>query len=241
MYALQNQTAELQVPELVLKGNCGYAIQNGRIVVNVAEIANQRAFDNLSGTLSIELWALDRPYQGTDFNGVALAGTCIGELSGQHFMTPSDFDLAFQEPPAGTWYITLMLREWNGVAYETRDFVNFDLPYTVAAKPAKVKSETANVINVSFTENKKTATVAKKASTPNAEIIKPAKKEEESKGATLSINQAGVKEIAAIKGIPKKTAENIVAARPFESFDDLSSVKGVGHKMLDKLRKLFTL
>ena len=45
--------------DLQLNGNCGFNIQNDRVIINIDSISNQRTVDNQSGTLAIELWALN--------------------------------------------------------------------------------------------------------------------------------------------------------------------------------------
>ena len=54
--------------------------------------------------------------------------------------------------------------------------------------------------------------------------------------ATVSVNKASEAELAAVKGLPKAVASAIVAARPFKTLDELVKVKGMGVKMLDKLK-----
>jgi C4-dicarboxylate transporter DctM subunit len=63
---------------LTLSGINGYSIHGDRVIISASEISNHRHADNLSGSLSLELWALDRPYFGGDFDGVALAGVLGG-------------------------------------------------------------------------------------------------------------------------------------------------------------------
>jgi len=284
MHTTQPQALATTSTQLTLVGNCGYRIQDNRIVIDIDEIASRRDLGDLSGTLSIELWALKQPYQGGDFSGIALAGTRIGELLGQHYLAGCHYDLLFQEPPAGTWYLTLMLREWTDAGYVTRDHVDFDLPYEVGDKPTVVRSETDNVINVSFAANekaaakpvseqpatvkaepvrtepakpqapaaKRVATTTRKAAAeaPKAKPSKPqvpatpaaaANKDKTATAVSVSLNKATRKEIAAIKGISKKLAEDIVSARPFKSLDDLLKVKGMGPKLLRKVRDLIHL
>ena len=253
----QNLRSELQ-----LNGNCGFTINNDRVHVNIDNIANQRNFDNQSGTLAIELWALKHPFQSDNFEGVALAGTTIGQVQGQHFIPNCQYDLIFKEPPVGNWHIALLLREWNGSAYETRDFVNFAVPYTASWVPTVIKKPTDNVISVSFNETEKTEEPTAKAETkkpaqPAAKktVAKPvadqapaaAKKEAEpeKKGETpnipLSLNTATKKEISAINGVSLKLAERLVEARPFKSMDDVLKVKGMGAKLLAKIQKSVSL
>jgi competence protein ComEA len=60
--------------------------------------------------------------------------------------------------------------------------------------------------------------------------------------APLNLNQATAKQLEALPGVGKVTAEQIVAYRtekgPFASVEDLGKVKGIGPKTLDKLRPL---
>jgi len=234
MLANQPQFNTFTVSGLSIIGNCGYAIQNDRVIINISEIANHRDPENISGTLSIELWALKAPCTGTDFDGWALAGTGIGELFGQYYLADCRYDLEFQEPPAGTWYLTLMLREWTGTGYETRDYINFTLPYVASNKPTISRNETDNVINVSFSGNKNNlAAAANKAG-------KATRKKPETEAA-ISLNKASLQDIVSVKGISKKLAENLDAARPFESLDEVLKVKGMGPKLWQKIRDFISL
>ena len=203
---------------LTLSGINGYSIHGDRVIISASEISNHRHADNLSGSLSLELWALDRPYFGGDFDGVALAGVQIGRVQGQHLLVNNHHDLPFTAPGAGTWTLTLMLREWEGQGFVTRDQVQFAQPYVVERKAtAAVQAQADNVITVNFA-----------AAEPPADR-------------RLSLNEASRAEIAAIKGVSKKLAEAIVAARPFASTADLLAVKGMGPKLLEKIRTLVRL
>ena len=156
MYAM-NPGPGPATADMSISRDCGYAIDGDHVVINIAEIANNRPADDVSGTLSVELWALASPYVGADFSGVALAGTTIGEVLGQHFLSDCRYDLVFTPPHAGTWYLSLMLREWTPAGYVTRDHVNFALPYRVADIPAVVRSEGDNVISMRFGKKERSA------------------------------------------------------------------------------------
>lgn len=56
----------------------------------------------------------------------------------------------------------------------------------------------------------------------------------------LNINSADATQIALLPGVGEKTAENIVAYRTehgnFKTIDDLTKVKGIGEKSLEKFR-----
>lgn len=56
----------------------------------------------------------------------------------------------------------------------------------------------------------------------------------------INVNSATVEQLMMLPGIGEKTAKDIVAFRqangPFKSIDDVTKVKGIGKKKLDKIR-----
>lgn len=63
--------------------------------------------------------------------------------------------------------------------------------------------------------------------------------------AQVNINNADAETLATLNGIGKAKAEAIVKHRqsngPFKSVDELTEVKGIGEKMLEKLREEITI
>ncbi len=244
---------------IALRGQCGYAVNGNQIVINVDEIANDRDEFNVSGTLSLELWALDHVYQGGDFYGYCMAGTELGVVNGQYCLRNSHRELEFQPPPAGTWTLVLMLREWENGSFVTRDYLNFFEPYTVQEfRPAVTLPEGGNVIEVRFREtNQQSATPPvtleePKVRPPNAEpqpaatpdpapVKARAKNKAKPEPKPVSINRASQSELAAVKGISRKVAEAIVENRPYRRLDELLEVKGLGKKAIAKLEGRITL
>ena len=122
-------------------GPVGYrCAEAGRVLVEAGRIHNPRDPDNISGTLALELWALPEPYAGGAFTGHALAAVTLGALAGGASWQDCAYELELTPPPAGTYTLTLMLREWIGDGYVTRDHINFASPVTfplvTAATPA---------------------------------------------------------------------------------------------------------
>lgn len=146
-------------PTLSLGGNISYTIQGDRVLLEIDSIANNQEPGLTSGTLAIELWALSSPYLGNEFSGYALAATTIGELNSQYFLSNCRYDLNFQTPPQGTWTLTLMLREWDGQGYVTRDYLNFALPY-VRQDEAPVSKAASKVVHLAFSTDTSKAPVA---------------------------------------------------------------------------------
>ena len=226
-----------EATELVLHGRCSYSMQASSVQLCAEEILSLRPADNLSGTLALELWALHAPYMGGYFEGYAMAATTIGCLFGQNVFRDLSLNCDFTEPPTGTWTLCLMLREWNGTAYETKDYVNFDIPYSIAPEPDKPEeTESNNVIVVNFSApstahepEAKDDVAPVPVSSPG---LIPAKK---------SINTATLADLSKVKGLSQKTMKNIVTGQPYEDWDDLLEVKGVGVKIHTALREMFSL
>ncbi len=260
-------------------GAVGYRLNGDRVAITVEKIENPRLAGNLSGTLALELWALSAPYHGGAFQGVPLAGVAFNPLPGQWEYHTWSFDLPFAAPPAGSWNLTLMLREWTATGYMTRDFANFDQPFVQPAlsevppaleapvvpaiapaktakekartapkkakvtKPTEVKPATAKALPEKKATPEKIVPVVEAPAAPviaDAKTIVPAKgpataKAKEGAGMT-SVNDATVKELTAVKGLSAKLAQAIVESRPFVSLDALADVKGMGAKLLAKLR-----
>ena len=225
------RTERFVQPRLV--GSTGFGLESNHVTVHVDSVDNPRDADNLSGSLSLELWALSAPYASDEPAGTRLATAALGVLGGGQSVDTLDFDLPLAARPAGTWHIALLLREWTGEAYATRDFSNFTLPVSFAAEPespaAAAEAPAAQAIE---------AAEAEAAPAPAAK--KPAARKASAKSAApasgVCINTASATELSAVKGLPKTVAAAIVAARPFARLDDLLAVKGMGEKLLDKLR-----
>jgi len=119
-----------------------------------------------------------------------------------------------------------MLREWAGPAgYVTRDFARFAVDYTVS-EPTPVREPKIAAATPQPREDSTAVRV------PVVVDRRPAR---------LAVNRATVVELAAIKGLSRKVATEIVKGRPYKSFDALISVRGIGPKLLDKLRADLTL
>jgi DNA uptake protein ComE-like DNA-binding protein len=241
------------------EGAVGYRIEDDMLVVSVERVRNPRSDDNLTGTLALELWALTAPYTGDaiEATGVRLAETQLERIAGQNAQDQVEYAMPFTEPPADRSQLVLMLREWTALGYETRDFCNFAAPYR-AAKPvatdelpaASAAAEVAPprapiheaplliaAIEPEPAEPEPAKPVLVAAPTPTAAVVEPGPAEP----ARLSIQRASVDELATVKGLNRKLAGEIVKNRPYTSVDQLLRVRGIGDKLLRKLRESLTL
>ena len=187
--------------------------------LDIAGIENPREVENLSGTLVLEIWSLDSPYTGGAWQGTPLASLVVGCLQGQSEWAESHFTAKAAPIPEGG-HPTLMLREWTEAGYVTRDY---------RALPSL---RTPGVVEMVASPD------------PLAPVELPAPQIEpavmnDPEEERLPVNQASPEEIVALKGVSRHVAQGIVESRPFESVDDLIRVKGIGPKLLEKLRRIF--
>jgi competence ComEA-like helix-hairpin-helix protein len=196
-----------------LAGHVGYQIEGSEVLLE-AQIVNPRGEDNVSGTLSLELWAFAEA--GVASDGVRLAAAELGCVSGQHLLPAVERRVAFSEPAAGRHRLAMVLSEWTAAdGYVARDRRDLDAVYEGRApEPGAPKA----------------------AATPVAPVPAPV-----TVAGRVSIQTASAEELAEVKGLSLKLATEIVKARPFASVDDLLRVRGIGEKTLERLKSLLTV
>lgn len=240
-------------------------LDDGQVRLSAAQIRNPRAADNLSGTLALQLWALEQPYTGGAFTGFCLAQAELGTLAGQVAWQDVSVTAPVAMVPTGSLLLCLMLREWTAAGPVSRDYVQFEPielvapvapvevsevapagepavlpeaaaePTSAAAEPAAAAPVVAEVAAAVAAVTPAPVAAAKAA--PAVVAAAPASAAE----VRVSVNRATEARLAQVKGISKALAKAIVAKRPYASLDDLKAVKGLGAKTLAKLRDLLQL
>ncbi len=234
-----------------LQGTVCSGFTDDQITFDIARIENPRDADNVSGTLALELWALDTAYVGGAWAGVPVASLILGTLNGESAWEDCRYTTHAGPLPA-EGQLTLMLREWTPAGYVTRDYRALARPSVSPAKAerkpkaaapkakAKAKVETEIETKVEGEAKAKPAAKAASAKKPATEAAKPVAEKPVAAPAavagTVSINSASLAELSAVKGISDAVAKAIIAARPFAKLDELTRAKGVGEKLLEKLR-----
>jgi DNA uptake protein ComE-like DNA-binding protein len=216
-----------------MKGTVCCSFAGDQLNFDIACIENPRPADNLSGTLALELWVLEVPYVGGDWTGVPVASLVLGTLSGQNSWL--DWQVSSHAAPLpADGHLILMLREWTPAGYVTRDYRALTRPSVEAVKKApaakaKAKAaEQAPAVKDSAIKEPAVQELAVKAA--------PVTKTKPVEDGTLSVNSASKEALAAVKGLNAAMAAAIVEARPYKTLDELVRAKGIGPKLLEKLR-----
>lgn len=204
----------------MLQGTAACDWQENGVALTIPGIVHPRAPEVCSGTLSLELWATDTPYQGGAWSGRCLAATELAPLPGNEAYRDYTCQFPLTSPLAAS-HLVLMLREWTAQGYVTRDYQALALP---AQPEATVATDAEKATATDTVETTATATAKADVTADAAE------------SAQVSINQASASQLAALKGMPAKVAKAIVAGRPYASLDELLRIKGMGEKLLAKLR-----
>lgn len=111
---------------------CSYSIQEDSATFSALRVDFEGS--GHTGTLKIRLWATTTRYAGGDISGYELVEAELGYLStelgaNESFVSPS-FTQSYDTPPAGTYYITLLLTEYGEGEDYIVDYVTFDSPAT---------------------------------------------------------------------------------------------------------------
>ena len=118
------QNIELDCP-------CGFAIQGASVTLTADAVINPRN-GGRSGTLKLKLWATSSPYSGG-----SISGHIVGEyrfsdaLNGRFRYTDLDLTVAYDRPPDGIYYMTMVVTEFNNGQDFIQDYITFDRTLTV--------------------------------------------------------------------------------------------------------------
>jgi hypothetical protein len=111
----------------------------------------------------------------------------------------------------------------------------------VVEKPSVPAVETAVAPAVASALAPVTATAPAQEAAQAAAPVSPASAPADASAKRVSVNAARVEELAAVNGLSTKLAQGIVKKRPFASLDELRRVKGLGAKLLAKVRSSLKL
>lgn len=102
---------------LYMEGSGGYSYAGSSATLTIARINND-SYSRTSGTLRLELWATQsHPSRGEGFNGYRLAAsTTLSPLAPRTYYSSVTKTTSMQYPPDGTYWMVLVLSEYNSSA-----------------------------------------------------------------------------------------------------------------------------
>lgn len=103
---------------------CGYETDQDFVTLEASSVENNRS-GGYSGTLKLKLWATDYRYTGGTITGHIMATARLGELDGGYAFNNLSEEVAFIEPPDGTYNVTMTLTEYDGED-KVVDYITFD-------------------------------------------------------------------------------------------------------------------
>jgi competence ComEA-like helix-hairpin-helix protein len=253
VHAFANYAEPQMFPGPYLSGDVGYRLDGAEVVLEADGIFNPRSDGNLSGTLSLELWA--SPTSGGPGEAVRLAAAEIEPVGGQSSGPAIERRVAFSAPPIGRFRLALLLCEWTVAhGYVTRDRRDFAVDYEraaaalAAAAPVAVVPAPAPAIPAAPARAVEKLRLVPAASEPAVAVATdlavpaPAREASPSRAARrISIQTATVDELARVKGLNLKLAQEIVKARPFTALAQLIRVRGIGEKTIRRLEDVLTV
>lgn len=253
-FANYPQRQRFVVPHML--GSASYELaSDDSVSLRVARVFNPRGEGNLSGSLELQLWALTDPYAAGEPNGTRLASAQLGLLEGQASFEAVERHAPLSRPDARESHVALLLCEWTAEGYLVRDFCNFAEPYigsrraeqphaatpvVAATSPVAAPAATATTPAVApAVAATSPAAVSSPAAAPAS--VKPVVPTAPKPGQRPSLNEVSEAEFIKATGLQKKVAAQLLAARPFKSFEELLALRGIGEKMVQRLRTLYSL
>jgi hypothetical protein len=124
-----SSAAPKRVPALAgninIEGNVLYSLGPTTGYFTADQVANNRS-SGTSGTLRLELWATTGSPASGSVSGYQLAIDRLGTLpAGYSFYNINSGTFTYTQPPAGCYYISLFLTEFDGTGYPYTDYVVF--------------------------------------------------------------------------------------------------------------------
>ncbi len=116
--------------------DCSYETNATVLTLNAYRVENNAG--RSTGTLKLQLWASTQPYNGTSISGYKMGEYTLGSLVNNQYFYGIRQNVTYTAPPAGTYYVTMMLTETSGSDVQV-DYVKFDKTITVSGSTTSSK------------------------------------------------------------------------------------------------------
>lgn len=113
--------------------DCSYETSGTTLTLNAFRVENNAG--RSTGTLRLQLWASSQPYSGSSISGYKMGEYTLGTLANNEYFYSINQYVTYTAPPAGTYYVTMMLTE-NDLQV---DYTRFDKTITVSGSTTSTK------------------------------------------------------------------------------------------------------
>ncbi len=131
LLACLHSASTFAATDVRLAGSWSYQYNGSTVTLSSTQVKNHASGGN-SGTLRLELWAFETPYNGGALPGYRLATYQMSTLNGGSSLSNIvSGAVAATYPPNGTWNIALLLSEYSGTTWFTVDFARTTKGHTL--------------------------------------------------------------------------------------------------------------
>jgi hypothetical protein len=109
--------------DIRLTGTVSYQTSGANLNMTAGAVENH-TIGGTSGTLKLVLWFTTYRYSGGTIYGYQVGEYTLGQLQGGYQFTNINVNVPYTSPPAGTYYVTMVVAEFQG-QYVIDDYRNF--------------------------------------------------------------------------------------------------------------------
>lgn len=111
--------------QLSISGRTRYTLKGDQVTIYAERLSNKSPVGTHSGSIRIQLWATFTQYTGGTLNGYKIAEIDLGVLNGGNDFREINRTLYVKNPPPGSYFMSIVLAEYNNGKYWTADWKNY--------------------------------------------------------------------------------------------------------------------
>ena len=100
-----------------------FKISGSKVKIIGGDVYNNS--DSASGTLEVQLWATPKRYSGKSQRGYKLGSGRLSPLPAKSYYTNVVKSSKYKKPARGSWYVTIILCEWDGYKWIARSWLGW--------------------------------------------------------------------------------------------------------------------
>ena len=110
---------------LSITGRTRYTLKGDQVTIYAQKLTNRSPAGTHSGSIRLQLWATRTQYTGGSLNGYKIAEIDLGVLNGGNVFREINRTVYTNNPPPGSYFMSIVLAEYNRGKYWTADWKNY--------------------------------------------------------------------------------------------------------------------